>query len=190
MDYQLFALINRQAGHTPVLDAVARLMVCDYLLPTAMALIATGLWFAGHTPEERRINQRAVLQAGVSLLLTNALVKLCNLVYFRPRPFAMYDVNLLFYRPSDSSLPSNPAASGFALAVAVWLTHRRAGGIILILATVWSLARVYCGVHYPLDVVAGAAVGALAAYLIVRQTPALERVYDWIIVLGERLFLT
>ena len=189
MDYRLFELINRHAGHTPVLDTIARLLVCDYLLPTAMALIVAGLWFAGSTLSERRPNQRAVLQAGVSLLLTNALVKLSNLVYFRPRPFAMYDVNLLFYRPSDSSLPSNPAAAGFSLALAVWLTHRRAGGAILVLATVWSLARVYCGVHYPLDVVAGAAVGAFAAYLIVRQTPALERVYDWIIGLGERLFL-
>jgi len=61
---------------------------------------------------------------------------------------------------------------------------------MLILATLWSLARVYCGVHYPLDIVAGAGVGGLAAILIVQQTPALDRVYDWLTDMGERLFLT
>jgi undecaprenyl-diphosphatase len=190
MDYQLFRLINRYAGHTPILDVPARLLVCDYLLPTAISLIAVWLWFAGRAPVERRPNQRAALQAVISLQLANAFVKLANLVYFRPRPFTTHEVNLLFYHPSDSSLPSNPAAAAFSLAVAVWLTHRRAGGAMLALAMLWSLSRVYCGVHYPLDVVAGAAVGAFAAYLIVRQTPALDRVYDWLIGLGERLFPT
>lgn len=189
MDYQLFQLINRHAGHTPVLDAAARLLVSDYLLPTAIGLIAAGLWFAGVTPAGRRLSQRAVLQAGVSLLLANTLVKLANLMYFRPRPFVTHEVNLLFYHPSDSSLPSNPAAAGFSLAVAVWLTHRRAGGAMFALAAVWSLCRVYCGVHYPLDIVAGAAVGVFAAYLITRQTPVLDRVYDRLIGLGEWLFL-
>ena len=60
---------------------------------------------------------------------------------------------------------------------------------MLALATLWSLARVYCGVHYPLDVVTGAAVGSLAAYFIIRQAPVLDRVYDWLTGLGERLFL-
>jgi len=190
MDYQLFQFINRHAGHTPLLDAVARLLVSDYLLTTAIGFLAVGLWFVGQTPAERAPNQRAVLQGGVSLLLANALVKLVNLLYFRPRPFSVHEVNLLFYRPSDSSLPSNPAAVGFSLAVAVWLTHRKVGGAMLFLATLWSAARIYCGVHYPLDIVAGAAIGAFAAYLIVRQTPVLNRVYDWLIGLGERLFLT
>lgn len=190
MDDQLFQLINRYAGQMPALDAVMRFLVSDYVLPTAIGLIAAGLWFAGVTPSVRGPNQRAVLQGGVAVLLANVVVKLFNLVYFRPRPFVTHDVNLLFYRPSDSSLPSNPAAVGFAMAVAVWWVNRQAGGTMLILAILWSLARVYCGVHYPLDVVAGAAVGGFAAYLIVWQTPALDRAYDWLIGLGERLFLT
>ena len=190
MDYQLFQLINRHAGHTPALDAVMRLLVSDYLLPTAIGLIAAGLWFAGSSPADRRPRQRGVLQGGVALLLSNALVKLANLVFFRPRPFAAHEVNLLFYHPSDSSLPSNPAAAGFSMAVAVWLAHRQAGATMLVLAMLWSLARVYCGVHYPLDIVAGTGVGCLAAILIARQIPRLDRVYDWLIELGERLFLT
>ena len=189
MDEKIFQLINRHAGHTPALDDVMRLLVGDYLLPTAIGLLAAGLWFAGRTPADRHSGQRAVLRGGVSLLLANALVKLINLVYFRPRPFAVHPVNLLFYRPTDSSLPSNPAAAGFSLAVALWMTHRRVGTAMLTLAALWSLTRVYCGVHYPLDIVAGAAVGGLTAWLSVRQTPMLNRVYDWLINLGEQLFM-
>jgi len=189
MDYQLFKLINRHAGSTPHLDFYARFLVSDYLLPTVMVLIIAGLWFAGGVPAKGRVNKRLVLQAGISLLLANALVKLANLVYFRPRPFAAHEVNLLFYHPSDSSLPSNPAAVGFSLAVAVWLIERRTGVLLLALATIWSLARVYCGVHYPLDVIAGAALGGFSAYLIVRHTAALNSLYDWFVALGERLFL-
>ena len=61
---------------------------------------------------------------------------------------------------------------------------------MLALATLWSLVRVYCGVHYPLDIAAGAAVGSLTACLIARRIPLLDRVYDWFISLGERLFMT
>jgi undecaprenyl-diphosphatase len=144
----------------------------DYLLLTAIGLIAAGLWFSGFIPADRHEHQRAVLQGGASLLLANP-------VYFRPRPFFAHDVNLLFYRPTDSSLPRNPAAAGFSVAVAVWITHRRAGMAMLALATLWSLARIYCGVHYPRDIAAVAAVGSLTAHLV-----------DRFIDLGERLFMT
>ncbi|MFZ5917614.1 MAG: phosphatase PAP2 family protein [Chloroflexota bacterium] len=189
MDLWLFRLINGFAGHTPVVDGVMRLLVSDYLLPTIMVLTVAGLSLAGNTPTDRKPKQRIALQAGFSLLLANVLVKLCNLMYYRPRPFAVQEVNLLFYHPSDSSLPSNPAAVGFSLAVAVWLTHRRPGAALLTLAALWSLARVYCGVHYPLDIIVGAGLGGLAAMLIVRQTPSLDRLYDRLIELGERLFV-
>ena len=102
----------------------------------------------------------------------------------------MQNVNLLFYRPTDSSLPSNPAAAGFSVAAAVWITHHWAGMAMLAVATLWSLVRVYYGVHYPLDIAAGAAAGSLTACLIARRIPLLDRVYDWFISLGERLFMT
>jgi len=144
---------------------------------------------ASEASVERERNQRAVLQAVITLGLANAVVKLCNLIYFRPRPFAAHEVNLLFYRPTDSSMPSNPAAIGFSFATAVWLRNRRVGGIMYILATLFAFARVYCGVHYPSDIVVGALIAIISAYIVVRKAGFLEPLVAFAIKVGKRICL-
>ena len=188
-DFQLFQLINNLAGRNPILDGLMRLLVNDYFLTTSMSLILVAFWFEGQDRGQRERNQKAVLRAIVTLFIANILLKLCNLVYFRPRPFVGHEVNLLFYRPTDSSFPSNPATVGFSLAVAVWLYHRRLGALLLALATLFGLSRVYCGVHYPSDIVAGALLGGLSAYLVVRKGSLFDPLISLIIRTGRRLYL-
>ncbi len=188
-DFQLFQLINNLAGRNPILDGLMCLLVNDYFLTTSMSLILVAFWFEGQDRGQRERNQKAVLRAIVTLFIANILLKLCNLVYFRPRPFVGHEVNLLFYRPTDSSFPSNPATVGFSLAVAVWLYHRRLGALLLALATLFGLSRVYCGVHYPSDIVAGALLGGLSAYLVVRKGSLFDPLISLIIRTGRRLYL-
>jgi undecaprenyl-diphosphatase len=188
-DLQLFRLINSLAGQFPLLDGLMRLLVNEYFVPTSLSLTLIVLWFGGRGVADREGNQRAVIQAALSLILANSLVKLCNLITFRPRPFAAHEVNLLFYRPTDSSLPSNPAAVGFSFATAVWLHNRQAGAVMYVLAALFAFARVYCGVHYPLDVIVGGLIGALSAYLVVRKLGVLDPLISLFIRLGRRLFL-
>jgi len=188
-DFQLFQLINNLAGRNPILDGLMCLLVNDYFLTTSMSLILVAFWFEGQDRGQRERNQKAVLRAIVTLFIANILLKLCNLVYFRPRPFVGHEVNLLFYRPTDSSFPSNPATVGFSLTVAVWLYHRRLGALLLALATLFGLSRVYCGVHYPSDIVAGALLGGLSAYLVVRKGSLFDPLISLIIRTGRRLYL-
>ncbi len=163
-DVPLFRLLNGLAGRSAVLDATVQFLMNDYIVPTALVLTLLGLWFAGASGDERAANQATVLRALLAMLLANAILKFINGLYFRPRPFTYDEVTLLFYHPSDSSFPSNAATVGFSLAMAVWLRRRRWGAWMLMLAGAMSLARVCGGVHYPLDVVAGAWLGAAAAY--------------------------
>lgn len=188
-DLQFFRLINGLAGHFPLLDGLMRLLVNEYFVPTSLSLILIVLWFGGRGGTDREGNQRAVFHAALSLLLANGLVKLCNLIAFRPRPFAAHEVHLLFYRPTDSSLPSNPAAVGFSFATAVWLHNRRAGAVMYVLAALFAFARIYCGVHYPLDVIVGGLIGVLSAYLVVRKLGILEPLITLAIRIGRRLYL-
>ncbi|MBI4340410.1 MAG: phosphatase PAP2 family protein [Chloroflexi bacterium] len=158
-DESAFLWLNGWVGRLPWLDSVARLVVSDYLVPLTLALALVGLWFSGATPEARERNQRGVMTGALGVLLANLAVQVMNWFVFRPRPFVTLEASLLFYRPVDSSFPSNPAAVAFAVAVGVGLWNRRVGWALLPVAGLYALSRVYAGVCYPSDVLGGAAVG-------------------------------
>jgi undecaprenyl-diphosphatase len=79
----------------------------------------------------------------------------------RPRPFEAHtDVDPLLGGTLGSSLPSGHAATSFAGAVALGALYRPGLPYFLVLAAAISYSRVYVGVHYPFDVLVGAAIGA------------------------------
>ena len=164
-DESAFVWLNSWVGRFPLFDRIAELTVSDYLVPLTMSLVLLGLWFAGHSNPHREHNQLGVMTAILSVAIVNLIVELFNDFFYRPRPFEDLDVNLLFYMPTDSSFPANPAAFGFALALGVWSWNRKVGWALLAPAVLFSLSRLYAGVFYPLDVIGGAAVGAAAALL-------------------------
>ena len=164
-DETAFLWLNGWVGHFPWLDSVVRAVMSDYLAPVLMSLVLLGLWFTGATAAARERNQRGVMAAILGLALANLATEIIDKFLFRPRPFDTLDVSLLFYRPTDSSFPANPAALGFAIATGVWLWNRRVGTVLLGIAVVFALSRVYAGVFYPLDVLGGAAIGAVASLL-------------------------
>ena len=188
-DLWLFKLINGLAGHTPVLDQVMRALVSDYVGPTLQVLGLLGVWFEGRSADKRRENQQAVLRAAVALVLSGALVGLCNLFYFRDRPFRYNEVNLLFYYPTDSSFPSNSVAVVFSFATTIWLQNRQWGLPMMIMAAGFAISRVYCGVHYPADILAGFILGAGTAWLLARYGRWLDRLFDLVIRLARQLYL-
>ena len=130
-----------------------------------MGLTILATWFAGGDAEDRMRRQVGVFVALTAIAFAAWIVFAGNELYFRPRPFDAaldHDVTVLLYRPTDSSFPSNSAAIAFAAAGGVWLISRRAGLVLFGLAAAYGLARVYGGVHYPLDILGGAVLGLVA----------------------------
>ncbi|MGI5524911.1 phosphatase PAP2 family protein [Micromonospora sp. CA-259024] len=74
--------------------------------------------------------------------------------------------------PGDWSFPSNHSTVAGALAVTTLLLSRRLGLVALPLAALAAFSRVFVGVHYPHDVIAGVLFGALVAVV---ATPLLAR---------------
>lgn len=76
---------------------------------------------------------------------------------------------LVSYRPQSSSFTSSHAANHFGMASFFYFTLRRYIGSWVWAFFAWAFiicyAQVYVGVHYPLDVIAGALVGFLFGYL-------------------------
>lgn len=107
----------------------------------------------------RRAAARAVGSLAVSSALTNLVAKR---VFDRVRP-ARDDIpaiRRLRREPISSSFPSGHAASAAAFATAVSMESPLLGAAVAPLAAAVGYSRVHVGVHYPGDVVAGAALGA------------------------------
>jgi undecaprenyl-diphosphatase len=100
----------------------------------------------------------------------------------RPRPFdTVTDADPLLGGTLGSSFPSGHAATSFAGAVILAYLFRRGLPLFSLLAVAIAYSRVYLGVHYPSDVLAGAALGAAVALLALallrlrRRTSAVPR---------------
>lgn len=164
-DARLLLWLNGFVGRWAAVDNAVRVLATDYFAPVALSLLLFGLWFASRSQAQRERQQKAVAAAVASLGLANLIIALLNHAWARPRPFVDHDVALLFYRPTDPSFPSNLATMAFAMAAGVGLGHRRLGVFAYLVATATAVSRVWAGVHYPLDVVAGATLGVAATFL-------------------------
>jgi len=82
----------------------------------------------------------------------------------RDRPPLRYpEPKPLVHVPHDASFPSGHAATSFAAATILTFAFPRLGAPLFVLAAAVAFSRVYDGVHYPLDVIGGAALGILVA---------------------------
>ena len=170
VDWALFQALNGLAGRWPAFDRLIQFLMNDYALTTALSALVVVLWLRGRTPEEREADQAAAVHIIVALLIASALVKGLNLVFFRLRPFTAHQVNLIFYHPSDSSLPSNSATVAFVFALGAGQRSRGLGALGVGMGVVLGLSRVIGGVHYPLDILAGALLGSGSVLLVRRYS--------------------
>ena len=169
----------------PIVDDAAQIAASDYLAPATLAFALIALWFGERDAKVRLRQQVGALVALPSMGLSGLVVFILNMFYFRPRPFVELDVNLLFYQPTDSSFPANSAAAAFSMAFGVWGVNRKLGWFAIAVAGLYGLARVYAGVHYPLDIVAGAAIAAVATFTVFRISELAMPILTAIIKVGR-----
>jgi undecaprenyl-diphosphatase len=159
---------------------IALLLAKDAIVAVPLLLV----WGWLRRPETQRL---ALLQAAVAALVALAINQLIGLVVFEPRPFAVGLGPALLPHASDSSFPSDHLTVIWAVAASLLLCApwRRAGLLLALLGLPVAWARVYLGVHWPLDMAGAALVGLLTALLIhaVRgrllapALPLLNRIY-------------
>ncbi|WP_345497380.1 bifunctional phosphatase PAP2/diacylglycerol kinase family protein [Nocardia callitridis] len=151
-------LVARSAGLRPTsVDRVLRALSTSADHSVLWSAVAAGLFVAGGRAQ-RRGAVRGLLAVGVASTLANGVAKP---LFPRRRPpaEAVPSVRRLITPPVSSSFPSGHAASAAAFATAVALESPSTAAVLAPVAAAVAYSRVHVGVHWPSDVVVGAALG-------------------------------
>jgi undecaprenyl-diphosphatase len=114
-----------------------------------------------------------VAATSITTSLLNALFKYA-VQRDRP-PTIILDPKPLMEVPTTSSFPSGHTSTSFACAYVISRLAPRLTIPVFVLAALIGFSRVYVGVHYPLDVVAGAIFGLIVARALLMLLTALQR---------------
>jgi len=179
MDLYLFNLINQFALKWEWLDVLA-IFLAEFL--QYFLLFGLVLFLAKDFKKYLRMVIEAILSA---LLARFVIVSFIRWILPRSRPFVTNNVNLLFEH-FGSSFPSGHAAFFFALSTIVFLYLKKiyprpkfwwvVGNLFYLSSILIVLARVFSGVHWPSDILAGAVVGILSGYAIYKVSKLVYKV--------------
>lgn len=190
----LFTLINADTGSPRAIVLMARIVA--EAAPLGAAAVLAFLWI-------RRDRQMRfdLLDATLAALLGLTIAQGITHLWYHPRPFELGLGHQFMPHAAEASFPSDHATLLFGLALPLLLAaSTRVAGIILAalaLGTAW--ARVYLGVHFPLDMAGGFAVAVVSTLGILplrhllraRAYPSLDRLYESVITrlgLPDRFF--
>ena len=173
-DLSLFHIINGWCGSW-LLDRIAWFAQGDALFKGGFVMAA--YWWFWFVPSRQDDHRRTIIAALLGTILALMLARtLASIMPFRPRPLATAGID---FRPPSlpdgvqqlrmeawSSFPSDHAAMFFALAYGLWRLSRPVGAVAMVFATFWvGFVRIYLGIHYPSDMVVGAAIGLACGHI-------------------------
>lgn len=183
-DKALYHAVNNLSGHVAIVDAFMKFIASDALEIYAVLFLVA--WFT--LRKEDGQTRHGLIVAGCSGILALVINVVIGHIWYRPRPFVVLPngtFHQLIPHSQDSSFPSDHASGSFAFAFGSrkrgpkWVQRS-----FLILAILVAFARVYVGVHWPTDVLAGVAIGWVTNVV----TWRLERYIRSFTKIGIRLF--
>ena len=152
-----------QSIHNPILDQIMITVFNTLVGSLGQLWIVIGLVLLV-IPKTRKCGAAVLLSYVVSFLIGNEWLK--DLIA-RPRPCAVDDtVQLIVKKPGSFSCPSVHTYLAFSSAMAIFHYHRKAGIGVFVFAAMVGFSRMYFFVHYPTDVLFGAILGILTAFVV------------------------
>lgn len=156
IDLALFRFINLKLSNGVLDRIMPPLSGNAWFFPLLIVLGAALIWKGGTRGRLLVLMLALVLGLGDTLVI-NRIKKAVG----RPRPYhAVPEAHLPVGEGSSGSLPSSHTSTWFAATLIAWIYYRRSWRVMLPFAMLIGFSRVYLGVHYPSDVLAGAILGA------------------------------
>ncbi|HEY1488613.1 MAG TPA: phosphatase PAP2 family protein, partial [Micromonosporaceae bacterium] len=163
MNHYGFRVVNDFARQTDWLHGVFEFLA-TYGIALFVPVLLAGWWRSRIADAPRRL--AGLLWAPIAALLAVAIAQPISGAVGEQRPFVgTRHVLTLVRHAADAGFPSDHATASGALAVGILLASRRLGWMAALLGALIAFSRVYVGVHYPVDVVAGLLLGAAVALL-------------------------
>lgn len=168
-----------------VMVAIARYLIV--VIPASLAIA----WLGDH--------RRDAFVVFVATVVAIVIAEVLALGYSHPPPH-LQGVETILENEPGNAFPSDHAAAIVGFALATWyVSNVRLGLIAITIAVLIGIARVYTGLHFPIDIVGGLVAGALAIVMvhlgrkpidaIFERVRSLERTYLGAIpVIGPRVF--
>lgn len=161
LDLIIFNYINGLAGRWTWLDLIGIFFAkyFEYFLWVFLILLLF---------KNFRKYWRMVAEAIIAALFVRfVLVQVFYSLKFRFRPFIIDNVNLLIpYDLSKTSFPSGHSSFYFALSTIIYGYSKKVGILFYIGSSLIVVSRVFAGVHWPLDIVAGATLGIFMGWVL------------------------
>jgi membrane-associated phospholipid phosphatase len=182
--WQVSVWFTESVGQYQVLDDFMQVLSSNYFAPQILSIVLWCIWFGTRNRERRWHNQKVLVAVTLGAILASMIAESFVLLqdktgYFWERPYdshpeAMKAMELLYFRLHDPSFPSNAICIFTAATVGVWFASHRASLALWGILLLWALGRIYVGIHYPVDIAGGIALGTIAA-LVARK---LVQVFD------------
>lgn len=160
----LFLLLNAAPGTSGTVVEAARLLADGLIWVVPIGMIIG--WLRGSTATRHTLVAATV--SGLAGLLINQLI---GLLWYHPRPIEIGIGQALIAHVQDSSFPSDHLTLIWAVAFSILLHEqlRVAGWALALLGLPVAWARIYLGVHFPLDMLGAALVAFGSAWLVLSE---------------------
>ncbi|MDD5625758.1 MAG: phosphatase PAP2 family protein [Patescibacteria group bacterium] len=165
MDYFLLIKINHLAGKWIAFDQFG--IICADGLIFLIPLIILLVYFLSPKRKEISLIVLKIIGAIACGLLINNFI---DLFYHRLRPFVehreVFQLIKFLASPKDYSFPSYHTTIGFIMALTVLKDWKKFGIILLILALLVGVSRIFVGVHWPSDILGGIVSAILSVFIV------------------------
>ncbi len=161
IDIYVFQLINGLAGKWIWLDTFGIFFAeyFEYILVFCLLL-----FLLKNFKKYWQMIWQAIFAGIISRVVFTEIIRL---LLPRPRPFVENQISQLINHASTPAFPSGHAAFYFAIATVICFYNKKAGFLFFLASFLICLGRVFCGIHWPLDILAGAIVGIFSGWLVI-----------------------
>ncbi len=160
IDLVIFTFINNLAGQSKIFDGLG-IFFADWLPYVLGIILLIYVWWPKKDVSKNRAMAAVAL---VAALVARFIVKgAIVLFYLKPRPYMYLPQahKLIYIMPWDNfqSFPSAHAMFFFAASTVIYRFNKKLGIFFFICSLLMGIARVFVGVHWPSDILAGALLG-------------------------------